>query len=116
MTMRTLFTKTALPALLVAGFVGLGAAGASATSVTAWGASDADATFLNPVSDTQRMQAAAAATPVVNGIPGHATGASQADPTAGNPNLSVNVIERDAVPSRMQLSQSPTYNAEVGFY
>ena len=115
MTIRTLMNKTALPALLVAGFIGLGAAGASAAQVTAWGASDASPTFLNMVSETQRSQAGMV--PMVGGsLPGVASGASDADPTAGNRNLAVNVIDGDGAPSQAQLSQNPAANAEVGFY
>lgn len=119
MTIRTLMNKTALPALLVAGFVGLGAAGASATSVTAWGASDANPTALNMVSDFERNLAAADAQPIDTGLPGLASGASDADPTAGNRNLAVNVIDSTASTTTgtiTQLSQNNTGSAEVGIY
>ncbi|MFO7484153.1 hypothetical protein [Oceanibaculum nanhaiense] len=117
MTIRTLMNKTALPALLVAGFVGLGAAGASATTVTAWGASDGNPTFLNQVTETQRTQAATA-TRIGTGISGSAAGASDADPTAGNRNRSVNVGSNTGTSTGTmpQLSQSNTGSAEVGIY
>ena len=114
MTIRNLMNKTALPALLVAGFVGLGAAGASAAQVTAWGASDASPTALNMVSDYERTQASVQ--PIETSLPGKASGASDADPTAGNRNLAVNVIDGNGAASQAQLSQNPAANAEVGIY
>jgi hypothetical protein len=118
MTIRTLMNKTALPALLVAGLVGLGATGASAAQVTAWGASDDHPTFLNQVSETQRSQADMV--PMVDtDLPGVASGASDADPAAGNRNLAVNVIDgtgSTTTGTMTQLSQNNTGSAEVGIY
>lgn len=118
MTIRTLMNKTALPALLVAGFVGLGAAGASAAQVTAWGASDASPTFLNMVSETQRSQTTGMVPMIDTALPGVASGASDADPAAGNRNLAVNVIDGtgNTTGTMPQLSQNNTGSAEVGIY
>ncbi|WP_430437090.1 hypothetical protein [Oceanibaculum nanhaiense] len=111
MTIRNLMNKTALPALLVAGMVGLATAPASAT---VWGASDASPTALNMVSDYERTQASVQ--PIETSLPGKASGASDADPTAGNRNLAVNVIDGNGAASQAQLSQNPAANAEVGIY
>ncbi|EKE78799.1 MULTISPECIES: hypothetical protein [Oceanibaculum] len=112
MTMRTLINKTTLPALLVAGLVGVAAT--APASATVWGASDANPTALNMVTDYERTQASVQ--PIDTGLPGNASGASDADPTAGNRNLAVNVIDGDAAPSQAQLSQNPNTNVEVGIY
>lgn len=111
MTIRTLMNKTALPALLVAGLVGIAAT--APASATVWGASDANPTALNMVSDYERNLAAANAQPIDTGLPGVASGASDADPTAGNRNLAVNVIDGTTT---SQLSRNSTGSAEVGFY
>lgn len=112
MTMRSLINKTILPALLVAGLVGVAAA--TPASATVWGTSDANPTALNMVTDYERSQASVQ--PIDTDLPGKASGASDADPTAGNRNLAVNVIDGDGAPSQAQLSQNPNTNVEVGIY
>ena len=111
MTMRTLINKTTLPALLVAGLVGVAAT--APASATVWGASDAGPSVTAFSGSGKTDSQVLSVRQVQSGIPGSATGASDADPTAGNRNLTVNVIDGNSAPRSQQVSLNKVFNPEV---
>ena len=113
MTLFNLLNKTPLSALAVAGLVGITATAASATPVTVWGASDAGRSIADFQGGAKLGNHGQISQPIATRIPGAASGSSDADPTAGNRNISVNVISGGASAKPAQLSLNKTFNPEV---